>query len=1185
MASLKRLLFLGAFLISAAISSLLYAQDENTPASTAPETETVIVREQTIYIPFEDLRKTFEKNGRGVFLEYEEFRELWDAAREKDVKNILPVAAPVPFLITETVNEAKVSEEIVQVTATVRIEILQEGWKEIPLRLNDIAITKATIDGQAARLLGNAAEGYRLMYDPGKLKLADGKLEPKTLELKLEYAKTITKSPGHNSVSFEVPQAPISRWTVKIPESGVKVDFFPLIAASEETAKAAAGNPEQKEDEKAEKGTTVLAFVGPAPTVRIGWTPKSEGASGLEALTSVQLEQRATIDEGVLRTQATLDYSISRAEIERLSLQVPNDQKVIGVFDPNVRRWSINQGENSQTLEVELFEPAKDRQRIILTLEKLIAVGGDAEKDSESIEIPAIKALGVGRQQGVLVLNASNAFTTETTKVVGLMQMDREELPGTLKTTNWTYAYRLSTSEYHLSLSVEKVQPRIEAASQIIGNLSAERLNINMVTIYNIEKAGVFQLSCDIPEGFEVRGVTGFSSGDVQPAPVGTHHIGDIPAPVVDSGIEVNNLKALPPAPPMKRLTVSLSRKAIGKVGLSVILEKRLELPDLRTPTGNAVDIAIPFPLVAADSVLRREGKMIFQADECFRIVKVDPSGLKTTPIDQVRPGWVGGFPSGQLGFVYAQESANLDLRIERRKPQITIRQFIDTRIEDGLVQYTDKIYYEILYSGVKSLRIDLPEKIADRIVANGIQDTKMSPQPDDVEEGYTAWEFTGGNELSGSGTFELTWKDVLPQLELGKSVEISVPRLIPKDVFRGYGHIALSKAETIDLSEGEGNKGLRGVDPQQELPATDRRDGAAAAFEFFEDWSLNLIATRYELEELKRTSIERGLVRAVMINNSDTLSVQAVYQIRSVRQRLALEMPEGSSFDLDPRINGVAVSLELDSEGSNVRRIPLNSTTPDASFLLELRYKQPKNGGRIILPEFPDDPAVQEMYVAVYVPNDSVMCMYKGLWSPHFSHEIDTSPGAFYQTVSVVNRPDVDFVLEGFRNSTGHNVQDFSVEGKVYVFSALQPGNNGDSVLKVTTVHENTFYGVSFFLLIVFGAVLTRAKWKCRIFAIIAFSLFMLLIGICCPTYVSLYGTCSTGMPPQFEYAIGLFILLWVILSIIDCVRKVDWKNCCCFSWGKTSPTGASCPTATPTSEVVAEVVEDRKEGGKNNA
>src|SRR5688500_9049022 len=50
-------------------------------------------REQTIYVPYTKLRQTFEKEGRGVFVPYEEFQRLWRAAREAAKK---PEAAKTP---------------------------------------------------------------------------------------------------------------------------------------------------------------------------------------------------------------------------------------------------------------------------------------------------------------------------------------------------------------------------------------------------------------------------------------------------------------------------------------------------------------------------------------------------------------------------------------------------------------------------------------------------------------------------------------------------------------------------------------------------------------------------------------------------------------------------------------------------------------------------------------------------------------------------------------------------------------------------------------------------------------------------------------------------------------------------------------------------------------------------------
>src|SRR5438552_1667893 len=62
-----------------------------------PGGENVLVRERTVYVPYEKLKETFEKEGRGVFLPYEEFLKLWNAGqpKEKPPEEIKPPADAV----------------------------------------------------------------------------------------------------------------------------------------------------------------------------------------------------------------------------------------------------------------------------------------------------------------------------------------------------------------------------------------------------------------------------------------------------------------------------------------------------------------------------------------------------------------------------------------------------------------------------------------------------------------------------------------------------------------------------------------------------------------------------------------------------------------------------------------------------------------------------------------------------------------------------------------------------------------------------------------------------------------------------------------------------------------------------------------------------------------------------------
>ena len=373
------------------------------------------ILEQDIYIPYEKLRQVFEKEGRGVFLPYEKFQELWQAAQEKTRPAADP-KPPVGALITETENEATVEKDVVRVKAKVKIEVLAEGWNEISLRLADAAITGATLGGAPARIIGAPGQDYRLLIEK------KGK-QPEQLELALEYAKAITRTPGQNSVSFQTPQAPVSRWRVTIPQAGVKVNLHPLLAATEvPTEKKPAGDAAKKSEE-----TVVLAFVGAAPVVRIDWTPKAEGATGLAAMASVQAEQQVSISEGVVRTRTTLTYTISRAELGQLTIDVPADQKVVNVFDANVRQWIVEKVEGRQRITAHLFEPAKSTQQVTIELEKFT---GDKAKDT--IDVPVVKAVVAGqqqRQQGVLVVQIAEGLRAEATKTNGLLQVDAKELP------------------------------------------------------------------------------------------------------------------------------------------------------------------------------------------------------------------------------------------------------------------------------------------------------------------------------------------------------------------------------------------------------------------------------------------------------------------------------------------------------------------------------------------------------------------------------------------------------------------------------------------------------------------------------------------------------------------------------------------------------------------------------------
>ena len=163
--------------------------------------------ERAVYIPYERLWEVFEKKGRGVFLPYEDYERLREAASQREKA---PEREPVASLVAEASGTVVVVGTVANVEAALRIEVLAKGWQRVPWGLRDVAVTRATVGDAPARLVYDPEAGYALLVnnDSGK---------PQTVALHLAFAKACTTAPGRNAVGFESPPAPVGRWQIRIP--------------------------------------------------------------------------------------------------------------------------------------------------------------------------------------------------------------------------------------------------------------------------------------------------------------------------------------------------------------------------------------------------------------------------------------------------------------------------------------------------------------------------------------------------------------------------------------------------------------------------------------------------------------------------------------------------------------------------------------------------------------------------------------------------------------------------------------------------------------------------------------------------------------------------------------------------------------------------------------------------------
>jgi hypothetical protein len=399
--------------------------------------------------------------------------------------------------------------------------------------------------------------------------------------------------------------------------------------------------------------------------------------------------------------------------------------------------------------------------------------------------------------------------------------------------------------------------------------------------------------------------------------------------------------------------------------------------------------------------------------------------------------------------------------------------------VQSGIINHSVTLAYDVRYSGVKELRLDIPTSLIEKIRNDSklVQKSVITPRPDDLADDYTAWQLISNRELFGEFQIELSWIESLEDLEIGSGTSVSLNPLVPQDVHRSWGQIAIKKAENLDVVPAEPD-GVRPIDPRYDLKlgSTETQvEGAAVAMEFHQAWSVKLDIHRYELESIELSAIELGVID-VQIAKGGKSRVHAVYRVKSAAQRIAVTFPQGSKIPNDPlSINGEVVGIEkgtiadVDETAGNQETylIPLNTITPGEDFVLELKYSIESDGFNVRIPEFTDLHAINQIFMAVHLPSDTVLVDYSGDWDDHL-------PSSFLETIQrdLLYYSETEGIVE--IHSLLNNITQAQVDVQLgnqfsnqntLIFSAINPSS---SPLQLSTVSLSKFHLIMFGFLVV---------------------------------------------------------------------------------------------------------------------
>ncbi len=887
-----------------------------TPAASPVPAATPALVERTVYTPYEQLEKVFEKEDRGVFLPYREFLDLWNKLNlPADIKKNQP---PVDGVLSSARYVGRVEGDAAIFDAQLRLEALKEGWSKVPLGGADLNIAEVkppTPPATTAPILHLAADGYEAIL-PAK----------GSYPVALTVLGKITRDAGRSALALRLPRTAASQFELVIPETGLD---FTLTPASAFTTTEENG------------ATRLTAFFGSTQEVNISWR-KRAAETTLPALVFAETALETTVSPGALRTVAAMDFRLLRAPVGTFEILVPAGQQVLGVEGSDLRDWTLapNPPAGRQRIVVNLATPAREHYKLRVTLEAPVAAL------PAMLAVPTVEIEHAEGQSGTITVSADPALAVGVTPREGVTQQGGGDAipaavpnsapePAAPAAATFLGAYRFLRLPYAVDLDARAAEPVVEVKTNVVYKVGLDTLSFASSSEYMVKKAAIFTALVDVPA---VLGHIEASNGPVESYAVVTPATG---APPLPAGYQ--------------RVEVRFKERRTGDFNFFITGDVPRTKPD------EPVTLAVPHPVGAA----REEGKVAVAIHQSLDPKTTDPGDLRPEGIDHldVFANYDPSVPL-TLGFAYRGAAVKpAQLALTQRKPRVTAEIASHVALHESLVAYRWTVAYHIEYAGVDDLILDAPPEVADDLQFAG-DDIKEKSREDEKDAagkptGRKLWHVRLQQKKLGRYDLNVSVERPLPALTTGKTATVDWPELKTAGLFHETGTVAVFKDGNLEITRAT-PKGLELIDPKELPPASTASPNRAEPADVFlaYRYAAHPASLRLEFSKNEFLPVPTAIVTYAVVNTTLTAdraeTTEALYWVRNNgRQFLSVILPEHGQMLSDVFVNGQpqqpsrrpdknALLVRLPARSGVSVTVNSQGTSDDAPISVRLVYSVP---------------------------------------------------------------------------------------------------------------------------------------------------------------------------------------------------------------------------------------------------
>lgn len=1081
-------------------SSRLFGQDPaaaaetNTPDADKAKPSLSEKWDRLIYVPFKELQKVFDNQDASVVLPYAEYLDLM-----KRAINAVPLTtANQDAVMTSSSWNATVEKDLARVSVELNLNVMKaDGWATLPITFGAAAIGKVEPNDGTVLLKGTGQGTYELLVKGAGQKA-----------VKLELLATVSTSPEDRSFAIQCPPTGISELIVSIPEADQTIRITPLQVLLPTDGIAADGK------------TVAKASLGATNQFEVHWNPRAGSKPVMDLLSSVTNQTSLRIEQGLLQSRTVLNYEILRGELRDVTILVPQDARIIDVVSAagRIRSWKAEpDGETHQVVNAELLVPATEKFQIEIQTER--AIEGDTLQligKSADGKLQGVHADAVVREAGRLAITADAALTTVIKTQTGVKQVDAATAKGDQAAVANTWEF--SGTSGVLVVQIKPVEPRLLVSHHAQYVFRDDELRLKSVLRYEVERAGVFQLTLRAPESLTIDSVSADGMSEFN----------------VDKGSGV--------------ITLSLTQKRMGPIEVTVQAHQAFD--------ASADNAEMELPTLTPEGVERETGVVTAYAPEFLDVITVDEKLVGLFPS---RDAAVEQLPKLRhiASWSFTRRPISLFVRTSPRPAQIAASVGTTVHVEPEIVKQNSVITFDIQNAGIDTLRVAVPESVANdvrfRMLSPGhtIQQRNKAVQ---AEVGWVTWTLVLQDETTGKVQLGVDWDVKLaseaaaepggvnlpvqpaaaaagtPEAALAadtaaarvtalpeQKLVVEPPRvLVPFTddqakrrrvvLTQTRGEIRLLRHESLSITADSQGETTEAIDVR-ELELMEQ-DGYLAYRYFSQPASATIRIRKHEIHEVAATVVSRAAIEVVTERQS-LASWRCRFRITtSERQRLRIDLPVGCDLQA-PLLNDQRTTIEKATDVTAAKQWEAyyvnisRDSTSDQEFLLTLQFRCPivQEGSRpysgrgglqtLHLPvvgESGGSTVVQQIKVVLWAPEEIAFLGDPDLWTqegtmpPSVTNPLK-SPSAAVAASAVNDWIDPQHAASG----------DFPTQGSASVYRAV---GRQQEVIVTWWSRAFLFWMISGTLVLI-GLILRRTSWENRItlvllamFAVAMFSL-----------------------------------------------------------------------------------------------